>query len=109
MEERRGVRRRAAETASSLSVPRGDAGQFYAGVRFASSGAQGFEGEYPRRARPPVSPATICPLGQPNKGIGHESPLEPWLAYRHRASEGASVPLGTNANDIGIACIPLRH
>ena len=48
-------------------------------------GAHGFEGEYPGRVRQRVSRATVCPLGQPNKAIGHESPIEPWLAHRHHA------------------------
>ena len=35
---------------------------------------------------PPVSRLTICPLGQPEKAIGHESQIEPWLAHRHHAA-----------------------
>jgi hypothetical protein len=29
---------------------------------------------------PGVSAATLCPLGQPNKAVGHESRIGPWLA-----------------------------
>jgi hypothetical protein len=28
-----------------------------------------------------VSRGTVCSLGQPNKAIGHESQIEPWLAH----------------------------
>ena len=28
-----------------------------------------------------VSLLTLCPLGQPNKAIGHESQIEPWLTH----------------------------
>src|SRR5215472_5565778 len=31
---------------------------------------------------PPVSGLTLCPLGQPEKAIGLESQIEPWLALR---------------------------
>src|SRR3984957_5077389 len=33
-----------------------------------------------------VSHATLGPLGQPEKAIGHESPIEPWLAPDHRSA-----------------------
>jgi len=33
-----------------------------------------------------VSRETLCPLGQPEKAIGHESPIEPWLALHNRAA-----------------------
>ena len=37
-----------------------------------------------------VSRATVCLLGQPEKAIGHESQIEPWLAHRqHAAFDGA--------------------
>src|SRR5207245_2709540 len=87
LEERRKLRRRATEATSSLSVPRGKGlGQFHAGVASSGGGAHGFEGEYPGRVRQRVSRATICPLRQPNKAIGLESPIEPWLAHcRHAA------------------------
>ena len=33
-----------------------------------------------------VTVLTLCPLGQPEKAIGHESQIEPWLTpYNHRA------------------------
>ena len=35
---------------------------------------------------------TICPLGQPNKAIGHESQIEPWLAIASTLLEGAMRP-----------------
>jgi len=28
-----------------------------------------------------VSLLTLCPLGQPNKAVGHESQIEPWLTH----------------------------
>src|ERR1700679_1194139 len=31
-----------------------------------------------------VSHATLVPLGQPEKAVGHESPIEPWLAPDNR-------------------------
>jgi hypothetical protein len=34
----------------------------------------------------PVSHPTLGPLGQPEKAIGHESPIEPWLAPDHRSA-----------------------
>jgi hypothetical protein len=40
---------------------------------------RGFEGEYHSRVRHRVSRATVCPLGQPNKAVGHEFLIEPWL------------------------------
>src|SRR5438445_1576436 len=33
-----------------------------------------------------VSRETLCPLGQPEKAIGRESPIEPWLALHNHAS-----------------------
>ena len=39
--------------------------------------------------------ATLCPLAQPNKAIGLESPIEPWLAYP--ASIPAAKPVGQRA------------
>ncbi len=33
-----------------------------------------------------VSQPTLGPLGQPEKAIGHESPIEPWLALDHRSA-----------------------
>src|SRR5256885_6307727 len=30
---------------------------------------------------PFIERATICPLGQPNKAIGLEPPIEPWLSH----------------------------
>src|ERR1700694_4783109 len=33
-----------------------------------------------------VSQPTLGPLGQPEKAIGHESPIEPWLAPDHRSA-----------------------
>src|ERR1700720_2251925 len=33
-----------------------------------------------------VSHATLGPLGQPEKAIGHESRIEPWLAPDHRSA-----------------------
>ena len=33
-----------------------------------------------------VSEPTLGPLGQPEKAIGHESPIEPWLAPDHRSA-----------------------
>ena len=35
-----------------------------------------------------VSHATLVPLGQPEKAMGHESPIEPWLAPDNRAACG---------------------
>ena len=35
-----------------------------------------------------VSYATLVPLGQPEKAMGHESPIEPWLAPDNRAACG---------------------
>jgi hypothetical protein len=34
------------------------------------------------------SHATLVPLGQPEKAMGHESPIEPWLAPDNRAACG---------------------
>src|SRR5208337_3651071 len=36
--------------------------------------------------------STLCPLAQPKKAIGLESPIEPWLA--HLASTTAAKPVG---------------
>jgi len=33
-----------------------------------------------------VSQPTLGPLGQPEKALGHESPIEPWLALDHRSA-----------------------
>ena len=51
----------------------------------------GFEGEYANRLETrrcrwhPVSGLTLCPLGQPEKALGHESQMEPWLTpYHHQ-------------------------
>ncbi len=41
----------------------------------------------PRARR--VSHATLVPLGQPEKAMGHESPIEPWLAPDNRAACGS--------------------
>jgi len=35
---------------------------------------------------PTVSLPTLCPLGQPNKAVGLESPIEPWSAYAAQGS-----------------------
>ena len=35
-----------------------------------------------------VSHATLVPPGQPEKAMGHESPIEPWLAADNRAACG---------------------
>ena len=35
-----------------------------------------------------VSHTTLVPLGQPEKAMGHESPIEPWLAPDNRAACG---------------------
>ena len=35
-----------------------------------------------------VSHATLVPLGQPEKAMGYESPIEPWLAPDNRAACG---------------------
>src|SRR5271169_2752926 len=35
-----------------------------------------------------VSHPTLVPLGQPEKAMGHESPIEPWLAPDNRAACG---------------------
>ena len=45
----------------------------------------------PRLARRSFRP-TICPLGQPNKAIGHESQIEPWLAIASTLLKGAMRP-----------------
>jgi hypothetical protein len=34
----------------------------------------------------PVSQTTLGPLGQPEKAIGHEPQIEPWLAPDHRCA-----------------------
>ena len=87
MEERRKLRPRATEATSSLSVPRPRTGSVSRWRSLPSGGgAHGFEGEYPGRVRQRVSRATVCPLGQPNKAIGHESQIEPWLAHRHHSA-----------------------
>src|ERR1700733_15726180 len=33
-----------------------------------------------------ASRVTLCPLGQPEKAIGRESQIEPWLAIRNRSA-----------------------
>src|SRR5262245_12854902 len=35
---------------------------------------------------PPVSWLTICPLAQPEKAIGYEPQIEPWLATDHHTA-----------------------
>ena len=46
-----------------------------------------------------VSRATICPLGQPNKAIGHESQIEPWLAIANPLLAGAKEAELKNAKE----------
>ena len=41
-----------------------------------------------------VSQPTLGPLGQPEKAIGHESPIEPWLAPDHRSALRVSELIG---------------
>jgi hypothetical protein len=41
----------------------------------------------------PVSLPTLCPLGQPNKAIGLESQIEPWLAH--------AIPCSLRREEIG--------
>lgn len=39
-----------------------------------------------------VSRETLCPLGQPEKTIGQESPIEPWLALHNHSACCFSEP-----------------
>ena len=41
-----------------------------------------------------VSQPTLGPLGQPEKAIGHESPIEPWLAPDHHSALRVSELIG---------------
>jgi hypothetical protein len=42
--------------------------------------------------RQSVSRATVCLLGQPQKAIGHESQIEPWLAIATRCLQALDKP-----------------
>ena len=44
---------------------------------------------------PTISWLTICPLGQPEKAIGRESQIEPWLAFANTLLAGAKSSHGT--------------
>jgi len=50
-----------------------------------------------------VSRGTVCSLGQPNKAIGLESQIEPWLAIATTLLAGAKKPHGTTQNSMGSA------
>ena len=43
-----------------------------------------------------VSHPTLGPLGQPEKAMGHESPIEPWLAPDNRAACGSPNRLASS-------------
>src|SRR5712692_6548355 len=45
-----------------------------------------------------VSQPTLGPLGQPEKALGHESQIEPWLAPDHRSALLVSELTGFVAN-----------
>jgi len=49
--------------------------------------------------RQSVSRATVCLLGQPNKAIGHESQIEPWLAIANPLLASAKEAAGKNAKE----------
>lgn len=46
----------------------------------------GILGRHGRRCTVGDGADTICPLGQPNKAVGVEFPIEPCLAFCHRAA-----------------------
>jgi hypothetical protein len=48
-----------------------------------------------------VSRGTVCSLGQPNKAIGLESQIEPWLAIATTLLAGAKKPHGTTQRSMG--------
>jgi hypothetical protein len=60
----------------------------------------GFEGEYqPDKLGPAclghrAPEPTLCPLGQPEKAIDHESLIEPWLALYNRPACQFQTPNG---------------
>jgi hypothetical protein len=76
-------------------------------ARFRSCGPSGPERSGSResihfRVRPPVSRGTVCSLGQPNKAVGHESPIEPWLARLRRPqsrTNSRAAGCGTRCSD----------
>ena len=53
------------------------------------------------RHRVRVSRGTVCSLGQPNKAIGLESQIEPWLATAATLLAGAKKPHGTTPRFMG--------
>ncbi len=50
------------------------------------SARQGSRVSIQGKSRQEVSFPTLCPLGQPNKAVGLESPIKPWLAHAHPGS-----------------------
>ena len=54
-----------------------------------------------------VSRGTVCSLGQPNKAIGLESQIEPWLATASTLLAGAKKPHGTTQNSYGVGTFPM--
>ena len=90
LEERSSFRRRTSKTTSSLSVCREsipDSSRRMTGWFSRRSGSR-VSIQNPVRLRRcfehRVSRETLGPLGQPEKAIGHESPIEPWLALQPR-------------------------
>ena len=98
LEERSLVRRPTSETTNSLSVSgvrsivfqRWSVGSGDARVRERVSAVKLGAACLGRR----VSQTTLGPLGQPEKAIGHESPIEPWLAPDHRFALRVSELIG---------------
>ena len=95
LEERRIVQRRPSEVTSSLSAQRPSECEI-TNARFAGTERSGSRVSIFRRDKPAIKRqsfrATLCPLGQPNKAIGHESRIEPWLAIAITLLNGATKP-----------------
>src|SRR5579859_7550147 len=102
LEERSLFRRRTSETTSSLSVcrepvhpcshPPAMAYRFFrrSGSRASIRNPVRRNGCFGQR----VSRETLCPLGQPEKVIGRESQIEPWLALHNHSACLRQKPKG---------------
>ena len=54
----------------------------------------------PRASGTKVFRETLCPLGQPEKAIGHEPQIEPWLALHNHSACLRQEPKGIDTNSI---------
>ena len=108
MEGRRKLRRGKTKTASRLSVsgeePLSSPVIFFLVVAGRFLRRSGSRVSIPNACRHtvlwhPVSAKTLCPLGQPEKALGHEPQIEPWLTPYNRSACQFQKPLGVVATN----------